>query len=249
MRALKAKLNSRRGASLLLALLFFLIALLVGASILMAAASNGGKAKSNRDEQQAYLTLSSALQLVVDDINGATYSGKYLYEYKYATNNYNIIFAYTQQEGECTSQFLEPFLPAMEQQFSNACKERVSKFTSGYVGDEFNWVPLSTTAMDLPLTETMTLKVSGGTGDEYQAITAETVKVELIMNSDFTVSVTATITTAGSVFENYSMVADFTLAVDNRNAITVNQYGTHGTVYSQEMLKWKLGKMVKGWAS
>lgn len=245
MRALKAKLNSRRGASLLLALLFFLIALLVGASILMAAASNGGKAKSNRDEQQAYLTLSSALQLVVDDINGATYSGKYLYEYKYATNNYNIIFAYTQQEGECTSQFLAPFRPAIEQEFSEVCKEKVSGFTEWY--STFNWVPLSTTAMTLPLTETMTLKVSGGTGDEYQAITAETVKVELTMDSNFTIQATATITEGN--FKDYSMVADFTLAVDNRNAITVNRDGTNGTVYSQEMLKWKLGKMVKGWAS
>lgn len=245
MRALKAKLNSRRGASLLLALLFFLIALLVGASILMAAASNGGKAKSNRDEQQAYLTLSSALQLVVDDINGATYSGKYRYSDDYYYGWYT--YTYAQQKGECTSQFLEPFRPAMEQTFSKVCNEKVSGFTGRY--STFDWVPLSTTAMDLPLTETMTLKVSGGTGDEYQAITAETVKVELTMNSDFTVSATATITTAGSVFENYSMVADFTLAVDNRNAITVDQDGTNGTEYLREMLKWKLGKMVKGWAS
>lgn len=248
MRALKAKLNSRRGASLLLALLFFLIALLVGASILMAAASNGGKAKSNRDEQQAYLTLSSALQLVVDDINGGKYTGRYGYSSEWDWDRWSYTYTYMQQAGTCSSQFLEPFRPAMEQTFSEVCKEKVSRFTDGY-GSTYVWKPLTITDMALPRTEIMTLRVSGGTGDEYQAITAETVKVELTMNSDFTVSATATITTAGSVFENYSMVADFTLAVDNRNAITVDQNGTNGTVYPQEMLEWKLGKMVKGWAS
>ena len=59
------------GASILLALLFFLVCAMVGASVLMAAASNAGKSRSSREEQQKYLTLSSAMQLVCDESSTA----------------------------------------------------------------------------------------------------------------------------------------------------------------------------------
>lgn len=48
--ALKRKLQSQRGASLLLALLFLVLCSLVSATILMAAVSNAGKARSNLRE-------------------------------------------------------------------------------------------------------------------------------------------------------------------------------------------------------
>ena len=72
-----AKLNSRRGASLLLALLFFLICALAASSVLMAAASNAGRARGSREEHQRYLALSSAMRLVCDDLARAQYRGKY----------------------------------------------------------------------------------------------------------------------------------------------------------------------------
>jgi len=74
---LREKLNSRRGASILIALLFLLVCMMVASSILMAAASNAGRLKSNREEQQKYLTLSSALNLVIDELEQAEYEGKY----------------------------------------------------------------------------------------------------------------------------------------------------------------------------
>ena len=80
MEALKKKWDSCRGASILLALLFLLVCMMAGASILMAAASNAGKIKSNKDEQQKYLTLSSALNLVIDELAHAEYVGLYSYE-------------------------------------------------------------------------------------------------------------------------------------------------------------------------
>lgn len=80
MEALRKKWNSRRGASVLMALLFMLVCMMVGASILMAAASNAGKAKSNRDEQQKYLALSSALNLVIDELTNIKYFGQYEYK-------------------------------------------------------------------------------------------------------------------------------------------------------------------------
>lgn len=80
MKKIREKLRSENGASILLALLFFLLCAMVGASVLMAAASNAGKSRSSREEQQKYLTLSSALQLVCDELTAAEYTGTYSYE-------------------------------------------------------------------------------------------------------------------------------------------------------------------------
>ncbi len=77
MKRVKEKLKSRRGASILLALLFLLVCVLVAMSVLMAAASNAGKIRSNREEQQKYFTLSSALNLIVDELEAAEYRGNY----------------------------------------------------------------------------------------------------------------------------------------------------------------------------
>ncbi len=82
MGSIRDKLRSQRGASILLALLFFLVCAMVGASVLMAAASNAGKSRSSREEQQKYLTLSSAMQLVCDELTAAKYIGTYDYSYR-----------------------------------------------------------------------------------------------------------------------------------------------------------------------
>jgi len=74
---LRKKLSSRRGASILIALLFLLLCMMTAASILTAAASNAGKLRSSREEQQRYLTLSSALRLVCGELERAEYEGKY----------------------------------------------------------------------------------------------------------------------------------------------------------------------------
>ncbi len=75
MKRLREKLNSRNGASILLALLFFLLCMMVAASILMAAVSNAGKIRSNYEEQQKYLALSSALRLICGELEQAEYQG------------------------------------------------------------------------------------------------------------------------------------------------------------------------------
>lgn len=82
MKRLQIKLRSQSGASILLALLMLLICMMVAASILAAAASNAGKIRSNRVEQQKYLNLSSAIQLVCDELEQMEYTGKYeVYEW------------------------------------------------------------------------------------------------------------------------------------------------------------------------
>ena len=80
MKRVVEKLKCRRGASILLALLFLLVCVLVAMSVLMAAASNAGKIRSNREEQQKYFTLSSALNLVIAELEGAEYQGNYMIE-------------------------------------------------------------------------------------------------------------------------------------------------------------------------
>ncbi len=83
MKRLREKLHSESGASILLAMLMFLVCILVSASILAAASSNAGKAKSNQVEHQKYLTLSSAIRLVADELERAEYTGKYdVYEWE-----------------------------------------------------------------------------------------------------------------------------------------------------------------------
>lgn len=77
MRRMRRKWESQSGASILLALLFLLVCMMVSASVLMAAASNAGKIRSNYEEQQRYLALSSALRLVAGQIAEAEYTGGY----------------------------------------------------------------------------------------------------------------------------------------------------------------------------
>lgn len=86
MKRLRKKLHSESGASILLALLMLLVCMMVGSSVLAAAASNAGKVQSNRVEQQEYLTLSSAIRLIADELAQARYTGRYkLWEWEVTT--------------------------------------------------------------------------------------------------------------------------------------------------------------------
>lgn len=123
MRKIREKLRSQNGASILLALLFFLLCGMVGASVLMAAASNAGKSRSSREEQQKYLTLSSALQLVCDELTSAKYTAVFSLEkteeimknvgteteQKWELDHYK--YYYKQTDGVYTGKFPENVLP------------------------------------------------------------------------------------------------------------------------------------------
>ncbi len=64
MNKLKIKLKSQKGASMIIALLFFLICSTVGISVLAAAKANTGRLLAQRENEQAYLTVRSAAQLM-----------------------------------------------------------------------------------------------------------------------------------------------------------------------------------------
>ena len=72
---MRQKLNSRRGASLLIALLYFLVCGLVAAVIIGAAMTNVQKLKGARQRQQAYDSVSSAAQLIRDEMTRVEYQG------------------------------------------------------------------------------------------------------------------------------------------------------------------------------
>ena len=75
MEKLLRKFHSQRGETMLMALLLFLVGVMVSAVILAAAISAESDAKAAREEQQAYLTGSSAAELFRDAIRSG--SGRY----------------------------------------------------------------------------------------------------------------------------------------------------------------------------
>ncbi len=77
--ALKRKLKSQRGASMLLALMFLLICMMVTSSILVASVSNSAKNHSNMEQHQQYMTISSAMSAICDELNRSAYRGQYTY--------------------------------------------------------------------------------------------------------------------------------------------------------------------------
>ena len=75
MEKLLRKLHSQRGETMLMALLLFLVGVMVSAVILAAAISAESDAKAAREEQQAYLTVSSAAELFRDAIQSGNSGG------------------------------------------------------------------------------------------------------------------------------------------------------------------------------
>lgn len=68
MNRIRKKLHSSRGASMMMALLLLLVAVMVAAVILAAASTAAASVRSDRAQQQAYLTVSSAAKLLRDSI-------------------------------------------------------------------------------------------------------------------------------------------------------------------------------------
>lgn len=73
MERIKKKLHSQSGVSFLLALLAFLVAAMVSVTIVSAAVTAVKRGSSDREAQQAQLTLISAAQLVRDEMEKTKY--------------------------------------------------------------------------------------------------------------------------------------------------------------------------------
>lgn len=73
MQSIKKKLHSQSGASFLFALLAFLVASMVAITIITAAVTSMKRIYSDREEQQAHLTLTSAARLIRDEMGNTRY--------------------------------------------------------------------------------------------------------------------------------------------------------------------------------
>lgn len=86
MNAARKKLKSRSGATILMALLFFLVAAMVSAVIISAATTATKTVKTRRDNQQAYLTCSSAAEYLRDLLLGKE-GYKVVFQYRHIVDS------------------------------------------------------------------------------------------------------------------------------------------------------------------
>ena len=68
MKAVKRKLKSRSGASILISLMFMLVIMMVGVVCLVAAYNNSGRATHAKDDLQRYYAVQSAVNLIQEDL-------------------------------------------------------------------------------------------------------------------------------------------------------------------------------------
>lgn len=230
MRAIALKLRSQRGASMLLALLFLLICFLVTASILMAAAANANKHRSNLEEHQTYLALSSAVSLLCDELNGAEYQGRYSYEVEeiYEEDKdgtlvlVDTLYYLDQLPGTYDGAFSPLLLASFDRLFADAIE--ASPAVSGF--DRITYQ--SRTA---PLSFNLTLTPDTGTGLDGRAIT---VSVEI--KESYAMYLTATL-------DNYTIRAELT-PTQSKPALPnpLSEEGEKTTV----PMKWKIGWITTG---
>ncbi|MEG1067678.1 MAG: hypothetical protein RSD90_03430 [Anaerovoracaceae bacterium] len=70
---LKQKIKAQNGATILLALLFFLLCAVAGSVVLAAGSASGGRLAGIDELQQSYYTVTSAAQVVRDEIDGESF--------------------------------------------------------------------------------------------------------------------------------------------------------------------------------
>lgn len=210
------KLKSRRGASFLLALLFFLICSMVASSILMSSVSNAGKINSNKEEHQKYLILSSAVQLICDDLNKSDYIGRYSYA--------------VEIEGTWPDIYEKKKIIQEEGSYSGILADILqSDFDSLFAKEIKNTKPDDVIAENLKETIIMphTIEIETQTGTN---IDNRVVQVELKVVESYAVEMEASL-------DNYKILAEITPKVTKP---TLSALLTPGT-YKTEPMQWKIG--------
>lgn len=230
MHAIPLKLRSQRGASMLLALLFLLICSMVAASILMAAAANAGKYRSNLEEHQTYLALSSAVSMLCDELNEAEYQGRYRYEVeeKYEDNEYgepvlvDTLYYLDQLQGTYDGAFSTLLLDSFDRLFADAIE--ASPAVSGF--DRITYQ--SRTA---PLAYNLTLTPDTGTD-----LDGRPVAVTLEIKENYAMYLTAKL-------DNYTIRAELT-PTESKPSLPhpLSEEGEKTT----SPMKWKIGWITTG---
>ncbi len=251
------KLKNDRGASIILALVFLLVCVMVGSSVLMAASSNAGRSRSNRQEQQMYLFLSSALQLVADDLTGAKYTCQVDYS-RVTMPQYSVPGAL------CVEHFFYPvngkmtrsdgsaplfagfFRPALDSISAGDIKDILAeqdpdKGSPDYEapGDHYYYEPYNDA--ETPQSFTLTVAPDGPLAG-YEA------QVDVIIDTNYRITLTARMTGAPDtkaleLYQNYSLTT--TLTRSGTVSLTIPEMAEDGeTTIPAGAITWKAGKVV-----
>lgn len=244
MNRLKQKLKSESGASILLALLFFLICALVAAAVLMAAVSNAGKIKSNQEMHQKYLAVSSALELVCDDLLSAEYRGQYTVEVTktQVTNDEGeqvdtYTYTYKQTNGKYDCELGKMLLGELDQIFAKQMTSDVAGFNTSASDNETYSGPENT---NLTANTTHTLTISPpATG----SVKMPTVQVFVTLDkSSYTINLVARLVEDAA----YGMEAELTPEESSIPQLTKQQEkNPEGKPYQTDPMTWKLGWITK----
>jgi hypothetical protein len=269
---LRNKLNSRRGASILLALLFLLVCMMVAASILMAAVSNGGKLGSNREAQQRYLTLSSAITLVSDQLTAAEYQGNYTHtvtdvkkpvitKHPDGTTTTDWVHdywqhSYKQEDGKFVCALNGPASPVLplgdnlDQLFAGRFQEAsVADRRTGNRYDEFT-PKLPVAAVPESYDLTLTLQ---NPSEDYPGLAGEEVRVRVSFRSTGDLHLLAELDEKGrdgAVVHTHTIQAELRASLSPVELFTLkggdgaSQEGTHSE--QTEVLTWTLSWVAKG---
>ncbi len=234
-RATFRKLRSPRGASMLLALLFLLICSMVTASILMAAVANAGKHRSNLEEHQIYLALSSAVSTLCDELNASQYQGRYRYWETIQTTTDPVTGTETtvtlrhfeQMEGTYTHispDTGEGYMKAvLLKDFDGLFAQEIDGKLNSTDFDPFNLKPQNTQMKHI-----FTLIPDTGT-----ALDETPVHITLEIKDSYAIYITAYL----DGLDTYKVEAELTPKESKPTVFTSPAIGTHST----EAMKWTLG--------
>ncbi len=257
------KLNSRRGASILLALVFVLACVMVGVSILSAAASNAGRTRSNHAEQQLYLSLSSALQLVADDLARTSYTPQVNDDCSVTTREENIpgtedengvpeqktitTYTHTLSKGTCVMKggsLGSLFQESLDMIFSTYMSKK--SFPDSYLGDdEYRYINDFTSAASDEQAFTLTVSPEDlpVTEDDDTYDAARKVAVDVKIDDSYGITLTAHLAGDGadSYAKNFRLSTKLTRSSSTLPDIDIPTDDTTTPIPASPAVTWKQG--------
>ena len=193
MKRIREKLSKTRGASLIFALMVLLLCAFAGAAALTAAASNAGRYTHAEQDQQKYLSVASAMNLLCDKLEGPklVFTLQRIETCDWSYNEGQLMegkpeydFSDIQMVWEGEEDFIKDFLP--QEQLETSCKNLfINEFIPSdwqYNKDESN--SFSTQSDDVSGTEVKSLIIKGESESELLDKNIEVVQAKISMDPD-----------------------------------------------------------------